>query len=793
MEPPDAPGQTETSLASGYEEGREQSRREPGPLMRPIREGEQGIEDQRKIASHALKIWESMDKVLERPEAQWKVNAARRLGITNAKLRRISSIDESHWTAWLPKNASPDLTPDINRAAMLCRRLVSMLFADPPVAEIVPPSTEDEDIAAAEFSGRVLEDLQGETGLNSATRARESEDKACTFASAYERFWIDQTGGGQAPREIQARRDATHEEVALIDPKTGLESPPYETRYVRPDGTLTDHEVEAELEWIPGIKSEILDGRNVRLIPHTVSDIWEADGAQIVSFKTWGELKRMAPDLAKLPAEDKKAIMSERPQNADDMIPGGKFADVEQPENEDQRLCFTLTTYMKQSHEYPEGVYLICLAKRWVLHRSKWMDNNEGRARPLDIPITQYSQFKEGRDGYWRVSLMELIGGGNELRAAQISHLLDHLERLNNRKMFLPTNSILTAEEVAAQPNRQVFAINPGGEPKFEEIPRWPSDSYSFTELVTRDMDDASGIQESARGTQDPNVKSGRHAFAIISQVHAGLSEIRDNAVRGYLRGSRITLQLARAFFDTPRELKWNEDGRYRHRAWDRSDLTTSTDIRLKAGTMTMLAPAAKAQLAEHYAQLGVLPPDEMREILGSSIGGTIGLQDNPFRLRVRNQLSEWGEGPPDGWLEARRQTLEALLAQNQGQPPVDPSTGQPLPPPPDPLLTQIFEPIPCDTLPNVAPIRIEEIAKYMAGRGYLRHPPQWRLGLDMEYQRMIAATQPPPGAVPPPGGGSGAQPETPSPGGPEPGPERDLVRDALREGAPPELVSQGL
>ena len=38
-----------------------------------------------------------------------------------------------------------------------------------------------------------------------------------------------------------------------------------------------------------------------------------------------------------------------------------------------------------------------------------------------------------------------------------------------------------------------------------------------------------------------------------------------------------------------------------------------------------------------------------------------------------------------------------------------------------------IFEPTPCDTLPNIAQIRVTEIARFMASGRYLRWPPEWR------------------------------------------------------------------
>ena len=767
---------TDDDRSFGDQKGR------PGPLM----ETKLGTdEDQRKIAKRALKLWESQDELMKRPEAQWKVNHARRRGVTNAKVV-WNSLDE-HWTAWFPSNASADVTPDVNKGATLCRRMTALMFADPPAADVASPGGDEEDVAASEFSQRVLEDLQSVIGLNSQSKSRRAFDRAHDFGSAYERFWVDQKGAGRQPVEIQARRDALTAEVALIDPATGIEEGPYETRYVTADGMLTDDRDEAATRWAPGLSSEILDGRHVRLIPHTVAGIEDAHAVQIATFMTWGELKRMSPDLAKLKKEERDKLFTWRPDNSDDLVPGGVDAKAKDKEYQDESLAFTLTTYYKATPEYEKGLYLITLADQRVLHRSVWHD--EENNLELYLPLSQYQSFVEGREGYWTVGLMEIVGGGNELRAAQISGLLDHLERFGNRKTYLPTNSLITPEQITS-PRGTVLHVNPGGEPHHEPAVDYDPASLDMFGIVSKEMDDASGMQETASGTQNSNVNSGRQAFAIISQVHAGLSEPRENIVSGFVRGGNIAMQLAKAFFDVPRQLKWEgEDGVSRHKAWTRADLLSTTDVRLKAGTMSMLAPAAKAQLAERYAAYGdpVLGLDEFREIIAGNVGGTIGLQDNPHRLRIQNQIAEWMDGPPPGWREQPPIPPGGLHAEEL--PPIiapdEPTPENPAPQPriQDPLLAGILEPVPADELPKVATMRMREIAKAMAKPKYRSKPPDWRAGLDLEYQHMALVVQQ--SAVPAqqPQAGVGPQPG-------ESGLKNDLQEDALQEGAPPELIA---
>jgi hypothetical protein len=84
-----------------------------GLLLTEIAEGDR--EAEQKVAKAALQLWESKDALMERAICQWKVNAARRRGIANTKV--LYNDQDEHWTAYIPRNASADVTPDVNKAA----------------------------------------------------------------------------------------------------------------------------------------------------------------------------------------------------------------------------------------------------------------------------------------------------------------------------------------------------------------------------------------------------------------------------------------------------------------------------------------------------------------------------------------------------------------------------------------------------------------------------------------------------------------------------------------------------
>ena len=76
-------------------------------------------------------------------------------------------------------------------------------------------------------------------------------------------------------------------------------------------------------------------------------------------------------------------------------------------------------------------------------------------------------------------------------------------------------------------------------------------------------------LQEVAQGINTPSVESGLHARQIIEQSIVALSDLRMNTTRALERGYRIYMQLIRAYFTTPQQLRWmGEDGQMKLKRW---------------------------------------------------------------------------------------------------------------------------------------------------------------------------------------------------------------------------------
>jgi hypothetical protein len=692
--------------------------------------GKLGTGSDRAIAKHAIGMWEAKNELYSQRLAQWDVNEMRRKGIKNVSVRRESG---RKWIAWVPPyvHKNPYVLSAMNKSATLCRKFVSILYADPPAPKTQPDSGEDEDRDAAEFSERLLIDLMKPEKLNDLALHKRAFDRSSTFGSAYVYYTVDPTGGGKMPVTVSAGFDpgtgekATDASDLTKNPRTLDYWPEFVERYLDEDGRVVSKVGEAATRFVPSLKGEVLTGRNVRMIPHDAQTISEARGVQLAIFPTWGTLKGLYPKLADMEDEERQLLFDFMPEQGKRIMSRDEKRHWDKKgDDHDEQPVFTLITYYKGGTEYPDGLCLVTVGDSFKAEQEKWCMDDEGVTICLPLPLAQHKQWAEGSDTPEGHGMMEITGAGNEIRSNLISQLVTHVDKINNRHIFVPTGSNIN-QKTRRLPGGSLIRVTPGGEPKWEDIPSFPRDGYQLLGMTTGEMENDVSLGQVAQGLESAQVQSGRHAQAIIAQAHAGLSEIVQNIASAHSRAWHIQLMLVRAFFDADQRIGWvGEDGAYKEEHWSNANLRSTGDVTVKPGTLTMLSPVTKAQFAEHLLTTGGITQEEYRELLGSNLGPMIGLQDNVYIMRVRRQIAAWDNGPPEGWQPAMGQV-------------VDPTTGQLIQQQVmDPVLQGIFRPLTSDDFPHVALIRARELSKSQARSLYASLPQGWQWGLDQELQR---------------------------------------------------------
>jgi len=687
---------------------------------------------EKDAVARLVRDWEDSWKDKAPLLAQWQVNQWRQDGYTGVYVTK----KQNESMAYLPLGAVPNIA-GANKARRLCRRLASTQFTDPPVAEATPATDEDQDRDNAETATRVLQDLSSEGNLNYAGTAAEAFSVGDVTGSGFIRFWTDAYGNGWRPETIMARPEATTADDPL--PTVGEPGPdgvpvvytsaPV-TRYVLEDGTLSDNPADPKVkkQWLPKIRRAIYNAKHIALYPGTANDVWEAEALQIGEPVQLGVLRNQFPDAFKRLTEDQiRAMVAYRPKGFKDLLPPGKKDKTDHTRPD--AWVFVSTRWHVQCPDYDMGAYLIAAGDTTLLHRGTWYDDEH--AQPMDIPVTQFKQYLQpghpyGMGGY------ELFGPGNEVVASMTGSMLDYIDVFGNLPWVIPATGTMRQEQLQAG-RRALISIMPNTEPKQLQIQDFPPILEKMFALQTRDMDDESGLGQTAQGLEGKDVNSGLHAQTIIEQVNVNLSDLKRHISQGLTRGWRIILQLVRRDYTIPQKVRFQgDDKRYKVKEFTGADLGNTVDVRIQPGSFTQLAPSSKAALAGNYAQMGVIPPEELRHILMGNVGGLIGLQDNPHVIRVRRQIEDWMAGPPEGTAEPVAPTDPMT-----GQPMMDMMTGQPMPAPTPEALTAIFAPLPVDEEQAVATVRAYELGRSMAGTRYGRWPAWWQAGYNQEYQRM--------------------------------------------------------
>lgn len=722
------------------------------------------------------KVFQAIDKEVERQEPaaknlyeRHKRNRYWREGKPFARLIEKRE-DKGVLQAWLPPFGKR-VAPLPNKTDDLCNKIVSQITTDPFEPEVVPQTASDEDRDGAEFATRFLKADGGEGGTNDQQVVRDALDIACTHGSGYVHLYTDPQGGGWQPLAIEAHPTSMTVDDALmkpgpVDPLTGEPGAPVETtdgtvkRYVAKDGkTLTDNPLEADRQWIPKIKREILRPEHVRFLPDCAYDIAEAEGVILLRYCTLGEFEEMYPEVADLSDEEVVKLVNWRPKRHRVLLPrhvvddkresgggvlGGKTssgADKERPGPE--TLVFYYLGYMDPSPRYPEGAMVVASAGD-VYYRGPLaadVTRRDGKMERLcmNIPLAQFKSLNDFLDGHPNGhAIIERFGPGNEYRAAILTALLENVDHILHPNVFLPVTSPVRPRALAARDGTPIRIGSPEDKPTFEDPGVLPDFALAAVDRIDTDMNSASGLQETAQGLESPRSVSGVAKRTAVEQSIVALGQMFQNAALGITRYWRIKLQLARADLDVPTLIGYvGEDGAYKLDEFTGADLSGAKDVRISKGTGTMMSPSAKQEWLAGLQQYKWINPLDAAESVRSGVAGMLGIQDNPHMMRIRRSLIEWRKGVPEGWLPPRPWMTPVMGPDGMtpmGEEPAMDEMGQPvmLPPSYNP-----FEPRINDEEPEVAQIRVRELSRALASNSYTKHPPEWRQLLDAEYERM--------------------------------------------------------
>lgn len=742
-----------------------------------------------KVADTIVQLVREQAKARRRRRVFAKANEYRLQGCVGVQVKP-SREDVTEVALSVPLGAF-SVEPVMNRAEELIGRVVAHLLADAPEPDAEPADDSEMEREAAETTTRILKVEGAESGFNLLGALEAAAHASAVYRSGFLYLCIDPAGNGWRAMEVLAHPAAPHKDVASIDPATGYpvaSDDQLTTRYVRADGSLTDDPNEAERQWLPKLRVEVLTPESVVLVPATCEGVGDALGAIVIQWPTVADARAKFPALAKLPPPALRALVDwnpaelkhAKPQDAEQSTrsradasgsgtAGGAVSDSD-------RIC-TLSLYFRSHGAYPKGAYVVVSGTR-VLHRQPWtaMVERTRKAAPagaagdpaaaptilveecLDVPLAQVRLQRDhvGRDHMGKDFVAPFLAL-DERRGRIVRAWEEYLDRFTRPITWIPLGSIVTADDVeTARETGAPLYFNPQGKPEQERAEAFPPDGKEFFDRTTEAGNDLSALQETAQGGESPNSQSGTAKAIVVQQVQRSMSSMRSGVADACERFWRVATQLFRGFYTVPQQAQYlGEDGEWRRRLWSRADLGSTRHIKIAMGSFTQLSPQQKQDMALQL--MGVVDPatgkpfldaDEAKRIITGGLRPTLGLKENPHVKRAKRQLAKWADGPPAGFAEQDAQFQQALVQQQMEQQamaaeaeaagqPGQPASAAP-PPPPHPASP--FERRPVDLIPAVAEVRFFELQRQMAEDSYLKQPPAWRALYDAEFEAMRQA-----------------------------------------------------
>lgn len=668
-----------------------------------------------------------------------------------------------------------------NKSADLCNKYVETLMADPPAPDPLPETDSEKAERTAEMAGRFLRQDGGEAGTNDDSTFWYQVQRATASSSAFNHYWVDPTGGGSIPLQIKAHPNAQDPENPLVavDPATGqaLPTTDYILRYVTPDRQFTDDPAAADRQWLPKIRMDRLGREHVRIFPEHL-DVDRGQTVLVLYFSTLGEGKRRWKAVADLNEQELSELCDWSPPRYLALLPPalrarwkqstGAARDVEGGAN-DERMFFYYACYKRDDPDYPRGAQLVVSGAfgGFVISRDTLSADIEVQAqdqqdktvqdvRVLDIPVVQITLVQDPKNqDPTGEALVARFAGAGEAGAQLMSAYMEAIDITLHPARFFPSTSPVEGVDIdnSRATGEPVIVLSRDDYPEYEKPPAMPSNALQVTEWLYAQGDLIAGLRGSIQnsGSQD---ESGVARKVQIRQALQSLSRSQQALVAAYKRHWRIKCQLAMAYFTAPQQMAYvGEDGAYKQTWWTGTDFAlVAQDIRMRAGTGTMMSPQDKVQYVAMMRQYGFMTPDEAMDAARPTFSGTLGVPDDPHVQRLERQLSSWFEGMPEGW-EAQAQATDQATQQNaqiqaqaqqqtqmaqqqaqaMGIPP------QPMAPPqlvPVPPLWSPFAPLAVDDLPQIAQMRVRRLGKVMAQSRFSSQPTRWQQELVTAFQR---------------------------------------------------------
>lgn len=663
-------------------------------------EGLQKEDEANKLIRWVNEHWEAAKSERYRDERQWYLNLSFYRGRQNVVSQRVQGAPGVGFKLVEPPAPYWRARPIINRIRPIVRTELAKVTSQKPNATVIPASSEDKDLFAAQAGEQIWESWYRRVHFQ-RTLTRALWWSTICGTSFIKAFWdptaidMDSLKGviGTNPLNQDPLVNAQEGNLEELDLSflQGLD-----LTSLIPKGDIIAEPVTPFHIYVPDLFEEDIEGQ-----PYIIH----------ASTKTceWVKLRYSKT----LDGKDIKPTIS----SENDII-NEAFLDISRSRKNPNSVLVLEIWFKPGAHPmFPNGGMATIMGDQLVQAVAEYPYQH------MQFPVTKFDNIPMGR--FYSDSIVtDLIPLQREYNRTR-GQIIEAKNRMAKPQMVYAEGS-LDPTKITTEPG-QYIPYKAGFQPP-TPLPLQPLPNYVLQELdrILLDMDDISGQHEVSKGQVPAGVTAATAISYLQEQDDTRLSLTIDAIEHGVEKIARHVLSHVGQFWTVERTVKVvGADGSWDAEMFKGSSLAGNTDIRVEAGSALPTSKAAKQAFIMDLMKMGFIPPEEGLRIM--EIGGVQKLYEQ-LQIDERHAQRE----------NLRMANVAMEQVQQQEQAMMDPLTGQPvvdesgLPIPPAPVVS-------VNTWDNHA-VHIVTHNNYRKSQSFEKLPPHIKVEFERHVQLHMAS-----------------------------------------------------
>lgn len=482
-------------------------------------------------------------------ERQWYTNIAFYYGKQN-----VQPVDIAGSTRLVTPNAPYwRARPITNKIRPIIRTELAKVTSQKPTASVIPASSEDSDLFAAQAGEQIWESLYN--GKKVRTTLKRAMWWTLVCGTGYIKDWWD---------------------PSIMD------------TYTDQPGDICIKPVTPFHVFVPDLREEDIEGQPYVIHASTKSVDWIR-----LNYEKGLDGRELKPNAS---------AAAEILDNAFLNLVGSNTITT------DQVLCLEVWAKPGAIRKFPHGALITIVGDNIVQATPGWPYEHS------EYPFSKLEHIPTGK--YYGDSIItDLVSLQREYNRTR-GQIIEAKNRMAKPQLIAPRGSI-DPSKITTEPGQVILYQQGFTPPTPLALQGLPSYVLQELDRIQSDMDDISGQHEVSKGNVPPGVTAATAISFLQEQDDTKLSHTIESIEDAYEKIAHHALSHVVQYWDLPRMVKvTGTDGAFDSMMLKNSDLRGNTDIRMEAGSALPTSKAAKQAFIMDLMKMGFIDPAKGLEVM---------------------------------------------------------------------------------------------------------------------------------------------------------------------------------